>query len=158
MPEEKVLLTTEGLEKLRNELEHLREVLRPEVLERLQRAKDLSDTVDNAEYEEAKNELAFVEGRIRTLQREVKHAEVIPVEKSRPAYVGFGSRVKVRNSDGKEETYIIVGRTESNPAEGKISNESPVGKSLLGRHVGEELEIQVPKGLIRLRILAISQK
>ncbi len=158
MPEEKVLLTTEGLEELKNELEHLREVHRPAVLERLQRAKELSDTVDNAEYDEAKNEQAFVEGRIRTVERMIKHAEVIPVEKSRPAYVRFGSKVKVRNSDGKEETYIIVGRTESNPAEGKISNESPVGKALLGRHVGEEVEIQVPKGLIRLKILAIGQK
>jgi transcription elongation factor GreA len=158
MPEGKVLLTTEGLEKLKSELEHLREVHRPEVLERLQRAKELSDTVDNAEYEEAKNEQAFVEGRIMTLERMIKHAEVIPVEKSRLAYVRLGSTVKVRNSDGTERTYTIVGKTESNPTQGKISNESPVGKALLGRHVGEEVEIQVPKGLIRVRVLAISQK
>ncbi|MBT9148757.1 MAG: transcription elongation factor GreA [Dehalococcoidia bacterium] len=156
MAEEKVLLTTEGLEKLKSELEHLREVHRPEVLERLQRAKELSDTVDNAEYDEAKNEQAFVEGRIMTLERMIKHAEVIPVEKSRPAYVRFGSRVKVRDSDGGERTYVIVGGTESNPTEGKISNESPVGKALLGKHVGEEVEIQAPKGLIRLKISAIS--
>ncbi|MCL0061116.1 transcription elongation factor GreA [Dehalococcoidia bacterium] len=158
MPEEKVLLTTEGLEKLKNELEHLREVHRPEVLERLQRAKELSDTVDNAEYDEAKNEQAFVEGRIMWLERTIKHAEVIPVEKKRPAYVRFGSKVKVRNSDGAEGTYTIVGRTESNPAEGKISNESPVGKALLGRHVGEEIEIQVPKGLTKLKIVTISRE
>ena len=158
MPEEKVLLTTEGLEKLKSELEYLREVHRPEVLEKLQRAKELSDTVDNAEYDEVRNEQAFVEGRIMTLERMIKHAEVIPVEKSHPAYVKLGSKVKVRNSEGEERTYVIVGGTESNPSEGKISNESPVGKVLLGKHVGEEVEIQAPKGLIKLKILAISQE
>jgi transcription elongation factor GreA len=158
MHEEKVLLTSDGLEKLKNELEHLREVHRPEVLERLQRAKELSDTIDNAEYEEAKNEQAFVEGRIRTVERMIKHAEIIRVEKSRPAYVRFGSRVKVQNQKGMEMTYIIVGGAESNPSEGKISNESPVGRALLGRHTGETVEIQVPKGLISLKILAISQQ
>ncbi|PIU57525.1 MAG: transcription elongation factor GreA [Chloroflexi bacterium CG07_land_8_20_14_0_80_51_10] len=158
MPEEKVLLTAEGLEKLKFELDRLREVRRPEVLERLQRAKELSDTVDNAEYEEAKNEQGFVEGRIMTLERMIKNAEVIPADKSRPAYVRFGSKVTITNQDGEERKYTIVGRAESNPNEGKISNESPVGKALLGKHVGEEVEIEVPKGLVKLKVLAISKK
>ncbi|MCL0087376.1 GreA/GreB family elongation factor, partial [Dehalococcoidia bacterium] len=89
-------------------------------------------------------------------ERTIKHAEVIPMERSRPAYVKLGSKVKVQNSEGEERTYVIVGGTESNPSEGKISNESPVGKALLGRHVGEEIEIQVPKGLTKLKIVTIS--
>lgn len=158
MPEDKVLLTAEGLEKLKAELDVLRQERRPEVLERLQRAKELSDTVDNAEYEEAKNEQAFVEGRIITLERMVKNAEVIPVEKSRPVYVRFGSKVKILDQDGEEKQYTIVGRAESNPSEGKISNESPIGKALLDKQVGDEIEVEVPRGLKKLKILAISKK
>ena len=158
MPEAKELLTSEGLEKLKSELEHKREVLRPAVLEKLQRAKELSDTVDNAEYDEVKNEQSFVEGRIIWLERTIKHAEVIPMEKKRPAYVRFGSKVKVRYAEGRDGTYTIVGRTESDPTEGRISNESPIGKALLGRHVGEEIEVQVPNGLTKLKIMNISRK
>lgn len=158
MPDEKVLLTSEGLEKLNAELEHLRTVRRPEVLEKLQRAKELSDTIDNAEYDEAKNEQAFVEGRILTLDRMIKNAEVIPVEKSRPAYVKFGSKVTVHTEEGQEEKYVIVGRAESDPSNGKISNESPVGSALLGKHVGEEIEIEVPKGTRKLKVVAIAKK
>ena len=159
MPEEKTLVTAEGLEKLKAELEQLHSVRRPEMLEKLQRAKELSDTVDNAEYEEAKNEQAFVEGRILTLEKMIKNAEVMPDDKSRrPTVVKFGSKVTILNEDGKEKKYTIVGRAESDPNEGRISNESPVGKALLGKHVGDEVEVDVPKGRIKLKVTAITKK
>lgn len=158
MTEEKVMLTSEGLQKLKSELEHLLEVRRPEVLERLQRAKELGDTADNAEYEEAQNEQAFVEGRIIELERMLKDAEVIPKEKSRATNVKFGSKVTVTTEDGEKRKYTIVGSPESDPAEGKISNESPVGKSLMGKHVGDEVEVEAPKGPFKLKIQAITKK
>ena len=158
MPEEKVLLTAEGLQKLKTELDGLLQERRPSVLERLQRAKELSDTVDNAEYEEAKNEQAFVEGRIIELERMIKNAEVVPIDKARANTVKFGYKGKVLTENGEERKYTIVGRAESNPAEGKISNESPVGKALMGRHAGDEIEVEVPKGLIKLKLLSISKK
>jgi transcription elongation factor GreA len=159
MPEEKTLLTAEGLTKLKAELEHFRTVRRPAVLEKLQGAKELSDTVDNAEYEEAKNEQAFVEGRILTLEKMIKNAEVIPDDDSRrPTEVRFGSKVKILDHDGEEKEYTIVGKAESDPIDGKISNESPIGKALLGKHVGAKIEVEVPKGTVKLKILAISTK
>lgn len=159
MPEDKTILTVEGLEKLKAELEELRSVRRPEVLERLSRAKELSDTVDNAEYEETKNEQAFVEGRIITLEQMLKHVEMIADDKSRrPTVVKFGSHVTILNDKGEQKEYTILGRAESDPTEGKISNESPVGKALLGRHIGEEIEVDAPKGRIKIKILDISKK
>ncbi|MBT4510778.1 MAG: transcription elongation factor GreA [Chloroflexi bacterium] len=158
MSEEKVLLTSEGLEKLKTELEHLIETRRPEVIERIHRAKELGDTADNPEYEEAQNEQAFVEGRIIELERTVKNAEVMPVEKTRPSFVKFGSKVTVVNEDGEKRKYAIVGSPESSPSEGKISNESPVGRALLGKQVGDEVEVEVPKGLIKLKIASITKK
>lgn len=159
MAEEKVLLTSEGLEKLKKELDHLVKVRRPEVLERLQRAKELGrDTADNAEYEEAQNEQAFVESRILELERMLKDAAIAPVEKSRVTHVKFGSRVTVQYENGEERKYTIVGSPESNPAEGKISNESPVGKALIGKHPGDSVEVQAPKGVIKLKIISVSKK
>ncbi|MDD5094186.1 MAG: transcription elongation factor GreA [Dehalococcoidia bacterium] len=159
MPEEKTLLTPEGLLKLKEELDHLRSVRRPDVLEKLQRSKELSDTVDNAEYEEAKNDQAFVEGRILTIEKMIKHAEVMTDDESRrPTEVKFGSKVTIRAQDGKESEYTIVGKAETDPSEGKISNESPVGRALLGKRVGDEIEVEAPKGLIKLKVLTISKK
>ncbi|MBM3133323.1 MAG: transcription elongation factor GreA [Chloroflexi bacterium] len=159
MAEEKVLLTAEGLEKLKAELDELVKVRRPEVLERLQRAKELGrDTADNAEYEEAQNEQAFVESRVMELERMLKDASIVPVEKSRATYVRFGSKVTVHYENGDERKYTIVGSPESNPSEGKISNESPVGKALLGKHPGDVVEVQAPKGTIKLKIVSVSKK
>jgi len=158
MTEEKVMLTSEGLEKLKAELQHLLEVRRPEVLERIQRAKEQGDTADNPEYEEAQTEQGFVEGRIAELDRTLKDAEVMPTEKSRTTVVKFGSKVTVVNEDSEKKKYTIVGGPESDPGEGKISNESPVGKALLGKHIGDEVEIEVPKGIIKLKVHAITKK
>ena len=158
MPEEKVMLTSEGLEKLQAELEHLLDVRRPEVLERIQRAKELGDTADNPEYEEAQNEQAFVESRILELERTIKGAEVVQKEKAKATHVKFGYSVTVQMEDGEKRKYTIVGSPESDPVEGKISNESPVGKALLGKQTGDEIKVEAPKGLIKLKILAISKK
>ncbi len=159
MPEEKVLLTAEGLEKLKSELENLLNTKRPQVLEKLQRSKELSDTEDNAEYEDAKNEQAFVEGRIKTVEKVIKNAEVVSSEKARrPSRVEFGTTVTVLNENGEEKGYTIVGKAETDPKEGKISHESPVGKALLGKHIGDEIEVEAPRGTIKYRVLAIYNK
>lgn len=155
MPREKVYLTPEGLANLKTELDYLYTVRRHEVAERIQKAKDLTDTVDNAEYEDAKNEQAFVEGRIMTLERMIKNAAVISPEKTPPRQVKLGSKVTVQTQDGTEEHYFIVGSAEANPSEGKISNESPVGKVLLGKRPGEEVEVHTPGGVLKLKIVTI---
>jgi transcription elongation factor GreA len=155
MPREKVYLTTEGLEKLKEELNYLYTVRRQEVAQRIQRAKELADTVDNAEYEDAKNEQAFIEGRILTLERMIKNATVISASDTPTGRVRLGCKVTVSNGDGEIEQYIIVGSAEANPNEGKISNKSPVGQALLDKQVGDEVNVQVPAGLRKLKILAI---
>lgn len=154
MAREKVYLTEEGLANIKSEVDHLYTVRRHEVAERIQRAKELTDTVDNAEYEDAKNEQAFVEGRIRTLEKMLKNAVVIAREESAER-VKLGSEVTVQNQDGEKEHYVIVGSAEANPGEGKISNESPVGQVLLGRRPGEKVEVHTPGGVFKLKILTI---
>lgn len=155
MAEKEVFLTAEGLSKLEAELEHLVKVRRPEVAERIRRAKELGSTANNAEYDDAKNEQAFVEGRILTLENIVKHATVIPPEKSPSDWIKVGSRVAVLTEEGEPESYSIVGSAEAAPAQGKISNESPVGRALLGHRVGEKVEVLTPAGVTRLLILEI---
>ena len=158
MSEEKVLLTAEGVKKLQAELNDLLETRRPEVLEKLKRAKERADTADSAEYEEVQNEQVIVEGRIAELERMLKDAEVVAMEKARATEVKFGYKVTVQNEDCEKIKYTIVGSPESDPAEGKISNESPVGKALLGKHTGDEVTLDVPRGTIKLKILSISKK
>jgi transcription elongation factor GreA len=153
MPERENFLTPEGLAKLEEELEHLRTVRRQEVAERIQKAKELRSTVTSPEYEDAKNEQGFVEGRILELERIIKNAVIIHPEAA--DLVQLGSRVTVRHQDGSEEQYTIVGSVEVDPGEGKISNESPVGKSLLGKRVGDEVEITVPAGVLKMTITEI---
>ncbi len=155
MPDKPVFLTEEGQKHLAEELERLQMVRRPEVVERIHRAKELESTANNAEYDDAKNEQAFVEGRILEIDAMLQAATIV-----HPSHVGgmveIGSGVKLRTSDGEEETYTIVGSAEVNPAEGKISNESPVGLALLGRKVGDVVEVAVPSGVQRLTLVEIS--
>lgn len=155
MPQKEVFLTPEGLEKLTAELEHLRSVRRQEVADQIHRAKELGGTVDNAEYDDAKNEQAFVEGRVLTLERMIKNATIIQEEKRPSKTVKLGSKVKVRTQDGEEEHYTIVGSAEASPGEGKISNESPVGSALMGKRMGAEVEAKVPSGTLKLKLIAI---
>ena len=147
-------LTPEGLKKLEEELEYFRTVRRREVAERLRDVLEGQDILENAEYEDAKNEQAFVEGRILTLETILKSAEII--EKGGPAdRVGIGSHVTIAEEDGEPETYHIVGSAEADPRSGRISNESPLGKALLGYRVGDEVIVNAPDGILSFQIIAI---
>ncbi|MHB0869352.1 MAG: transcription elongation factor GreA [Chloroflexota bacterium] len=154
--EKTVYLTREGQAKLEEELTHLRTVRRHEVAERIRRAKEFTNTVDNAEYDDAKNEQSFVEGRIQSLERMLANAVVID-EKAAPSdYVRIGSHVTVIDSDGIEEMYSIVGSAEADPKLGRISNESPIGRALLGHRAGETISVLAPGGSFDLTIKVIS--
>jgi transcription elongation factor GreA len=148
-------LTREGLEKLQAELEHLRTVRRQEVAELIQESRERGGTVSNAEYEEAKNELAFIEGRILTLENLINRATIIEKGQASKDTVEVGSRVTVKNEQGRSAKYTITGSAEANPSHGKISNVSPIGKSLLGKRIGDIADAEVPSGNIKLEIVAI---
>lgn len=158
MHDKPVFLTEEGRAKLEAELKYLRDVRRPEVAERIRASKEFSDTTDNAEFDEAKNEQAFVEGRILTIERLLANAVLIDEEQAAAHHdvVRLGSRVTVVDDEGSPEVYSIVGSTEARPREGRISNESPVGRALLGRKSGEVVEVMTPAGVIRLTVREIS--
>ena len=156
MVHKETYVTGEGLAKLESELEHLRSVSRQEVAQRIQQAKELGGTVDNAEYEVAKNEQAFIEGRILTVENTIKNAVLIPDDRKPSGKVEVGSEVTIKDSAGKEHTYTIVGISEADPSEGKISNESPVGQALLGRKKGQQAKVQTPSGSIKYTIVKIS--
>ena len=148
-------LTADGLASLQSELEQLRTLRRQLVAERIQKAKEIGGTVDNAEYDEAKNEQSFIEGRILTLDNLINNAVIIS-EKSGPSdVVRIGSTVTITNEKGQRDKYTIMGSTEADPAQGKISNMSPIGKSLLGKRVGDVAEVMVPAGTIKLEIKKI---
>ena len=149
-----VYLTAEGLAKLKAELNELISVDRPRVAARIHEAKLDGDLSENAEYEDAKNEQAFVEGRIQTLQALIKNATIID-ENHSTDHVQIGSTVKVESEDG-EEKFTIVGSTEAKPTEGRISNESPVGRALLGKKKGEKVVVKVPAGDFTYKIVSIS--
>ena len=155
MPEKEIFLTQEGLTKLEEKLEYLRTVKRQEVAEKIQEAKELRSSVSSPEYEEAKNEQGFVEGQILELERIIKNAKIIHHEEANLDFVEVGNRVKVKLQDGGTERYTIVGSAEANPSEGKISNESPIGKALLGKKVGDEVEVEAPGGMVKLKIMEI---
>ncbi len=147
-------LSRDGLEKLRTELEEMINVRRPEVAVRIHDAKEHGDLTENAEYEDAKNEQAFVEGRIQMLEALIKNATIIDENHSKD-HVQIGSTVEVKSADG-EERFTIVGSAEARPNEGRISNESPVGRALLGRKKGEKVVVRVPAGDFTYTIVNIS--
>ena len=147
-------LSKDGLEKLRAELEEMTNVRRPEIADRIHDAKEHGDLSENAEYEDAKNEQAFVEGRIQTLEALIKNATLID-EHHTNDHVQIGSTVKVSGPDGSQ-SFTIVGSTEAKPTEGRISNESPVGRALLGRKKGEKVLVKVPAGDFTYKIVSIS--
>ena len=151
------LLTAEGLKQLEDELHGLRAIRRPEVAAKIHEAIEGGGTADNAEYEEAKNEQAFVEGRIRDLEEILYNAVVPEVEPDAEDRVQFGAAVAVKSDDGKLRRYLLVGSAEAKPLEGKISNESPVGMALMDRRVGEVVEVKTPAGVQKLTIVEISQ-
>lgn len=157
MVEKTVPLTKEGLAKLEQELEHLRTVRRLEVAARIHQAKELASTQNNAEYEDAKNEQAFVEGRILTLEKIIQNAVIIDEEEAHHSkQVRLGCVVTVMTHDGNEQRFTIVGTTEADPKQGRISNESPMGRALLGKRVADEVQVNAPKGILRFTITSIS--
>lgn len=159
MAEKEVILTVEGLKKLEGELEHLKTVRRREVAERIKQALEFGDISENSEYDDAKNEQAFIEGKILTLEKMLRNAKVIDEEEKgkNGGLVVVGSKVKVKDlEDGEESEYIIVGSAEADPMAAKISNESPVGKALLGHKVGSTVEVKVPAGVVNYEIISIN--
>jgi transcription elongation factor GreA len=154
MAERAVYLTREGFKKFEEELEQLRTVKRPQVSERIRRSKDFTDTVDNAEYDEAKNEQAFIEGRIQELEATLASAQMIGVG-SKGDFVTLGSQVTVKDDEGVEEHYTIVGSVEADPRHGLISNESPVGRALLGKKAGERASVIAPGGSFDLVVVDV---
>ena len=146
-------LSAEGLAKLKAELDDLTNVKRPEIAQRIHDAKEYGDVTENAEYEDAKNEQAFVEGRIQALTAIIKNAVLIEESHSR-TFVQIGSTVTIKGEQGKEE-YTIVGAAEAAPENGRISNELPVGRALLGKRKGDEVTVTVPKGSTTYTVVSI---
>ena len=147
-------ISRDGLEKLRGELDELVNVRRAEVASRISEAKEHGDITENAEYEDAKNEQAFIEGRIQTLSALIKNAVLID-ETTSKTHVQIGSTVELEGDNGKE-SYTIVGSAEASPGQGRISNESPVGRALLGKKKGDKVTIAVPAGDMHYKVVSIS--
>ena len=151
-------LTKEGFQKLQDELDFLRKVKRQEVAERLHEAMEGGELIENAEYEAAKNEQAFVEGRIQELDALLASAKIIEDNgKKKSSIVQLGSKVTIKEGNFDPETFTIVGIAEANPREGKISNESPIGKAILGQKVGEAVKVETPNGTYTVKILKIGK-
>jgi len=149
-------MTKEGKEKLEQELEYLKTVKRKEVVERIKIARGFGDLSENSEYDAAKDEQAFVESRIQMLETMIRNAVIIEEDKENPDVVSLGKSVTfIELPDGEEETYTIVGSAEADPFEGKISNDSPIAKSLIGRRVGDEVAVQTPGGEMLVKIVAV---
>lgn len=152
----KYIMTYEGVKKLENELEYLKTVKRKEITEKIKVALSFGDLSENSEYDEAKNEQAFVEGRIIQLENMLKNATIVDESEIPLDVVSVGSIVKVKDYDFDEEVeYTIVGSAEADPMNNKISNESPVGRGLIGKKIGDIIEVQVPDGVSKYEILGI---
>lgn len=150
-------MTKEGKEKLMKELEHLKTVRRPEVVERIKIARDFGDLSENSEYDAAKDEQAFVESRISQVEMMIRNSEIIESDQTNPNVVTMGKTVTFKElPDGDEEEYTIVGSAEADPFEGKISNDSPIAKSLIGHEVGQEVNVPTPSGDMQVKIITVS--
>ncbi|MCC6259529.1 MAG: transcription elongation factor GreA [Anaerolineales bacterium] len=150
-------LTKEGFQKLQEELDYLRTAKRQEVAERLHEAMEGGELIENAEYEAAKNEQAFVEGRIQELDLLLATAQIIE-ENNKPKKhdaIQVGSKVTIKEGNFEAETFIIVGAAEANPREGKISNESPIGKAILNHKLGDVVKVETPGGTYNVKIIKV---
>ena len=151
-----VILTPEGYEKLKHEIEYLSTEKRREVAERIRVAREFGDIAENAEYDDAKNEQMLLEHRIATLEERLKAARVIEKGDVVKGVVSVGSKVRLKDMDaGETVEYHIVGSAEANPAEQKLSNESPVGRAIIGKKKGEIVEVSAPRGALKYKILDI---
>ena len=156
MAQKSQYLTPEGKQKLDKELEYLTTVRRREVTERIRESQEGGWVTENSQYEEAKNQQAFLEGRISAIEKILDNAIVVGSGEPSRSIVEFGSLVDVVTEQGRKQRYQVVGSAEAAPLEGKISLESPVGRAIIGRKVGDEVEVQTPKGPIKLRIAGIA--
>jgi len=153
---EQTFLTRDGLKKLEEELNFLRTVRRAQVAERLHNAQEDGELIENAEYEDAKNEQAFLEGKILSLESMLSSAVIIAENDGSNGMVNLGSKVTIKEAGGgKPESYQLVGAAEANPKDGRVSNESPLGRALLGRKVGDDIKVNAPSGTITFRVVAI---
>ena len=158
MADKKMILTKDGLKKLEEELENLKTVRRKEVAERLKEAIALGDISENSEYDDAKNEQAFIEGRIQELEMKLRNVEVISESKKSKTTVSMGCKVVIRDLEfDEEEEYTLVGSTEADPSAGLISNESPVGAAILGQKVGATVDVHAPAGILKYKIVKIKK-
>lgn len=154
--EKSFYMTLEGKEKLEEELHYLKTDRRQEVVERIKVARDFGDLSENSEYDAAKDEQAFVESRIAQVEKMIRNAVIIENDNDNPNVVSLGKSVTFQElPDGDEETYMIVGSAEADPFEGKISNDSPMAKSLLGQEVGTEVAVVTPGGEIQVKIVNV---
>lgn len=156
MAEKETILTIDGLKKIEQELEHLKGVKRREVAERIKQAIEFGDISENSEYEDAKNEQAFIEGRILEMEKMLRNAKIIDEGEVGGDTVTLGSTVVLNDIEyGDEETYTIVGSAEADPKQSRISNVSPVGEAILGKKVGSIVEVNVPAGILKYKIVGI---
>ena len=151
------VMTREGYEKLQEELKYQSETHRAEVAEKIRVSRGFGDLSENAEYEEAKNEQAFMEGRILELENMLNHAVIVDSNDTAGDEVGLGTTVSVCEVGYEDEVeeYTITGSTEADISQNKISNESPMGAALLGAHVGEEVDVEAPSGILKMKVLAV---
>ena len=156
MPDKTNYLTSEGQQKLKDELDYLKKTKRSEIAIRIKEAKELGDLSENAEYADAREEQSFVEGRILELEEILKNARVIDPKNSAPGTVDIGDTIVIKRNEKKFE-YTIVGSNEASPSEGRISNESPLGKSFLGKKKGDKVEVKAPKGIVIYEIIQIKE-
>ena len=158
MSEKEVLMSLDGLKKMEEELQFLKTVRRKEVAARIKQAIEFGDISENSEYEDAKNEQAFIEGNILALEKKLRNARVIDSSEVNINTVSVGCLVKVLNLNTKQEvSYSIVGSVDASPSQGKISNESPVGRALAGHAIGDEVLVNIPAGTVSLKIVGISK-
>jgi transcription elongation factor GreA len=148
-------LTTEGAAKLKAELQELIELKRPEIARRLREAIQMGDLSENADYIMAKEDQAFLEGRILELQQVLSEAVLISEDGTGKHVVGMGSKVTLQEGQGTPETYTLVGAKEADPRMGRISNESPIGRAVLGKRVGETVKIETPAGAVKMKVVNI---
>jgi transcription elongation factor GreA len=151
-----VILTPEGHEKLKDEIEYLSTTKRREVAERIKQAREFGDIAENSEYDDAKNEQAMLEHRIAMLEERLKGARVVVKADAPKGVVAVGTKVRLRDLDAKQTIeYHIVGSAEANPAEHKLSNESPVGKAIMGKKKGEIVQVAAPRGSLKYKIMDV---
>ncbi len=151
-----VILTPEGYTKFKDEIEYLSTAKRREVAERIKHAREFGDITENSEYDDAKNEQAMLEHRIALLEERLVNARVIEVGEIKSDVVGIGSLVRLKDVDANETIeYTIVGSAEANPSAAKLSNESPVGKAIIGHKKGEVVEVAAPRGSLKFKIMDI---